>query len=717
MYIGFTLNFRLNIFANFKRSMRGYGDPNEGCYNITRQVIPGDLEPSPTTSSIIVHYQIQVDVLDYQYNLVASRTKDKSIQITFSGLTQGSDIEEIADSLIGQSELLPESNRPLLLRALNDLRMSIGKPITAMPRNGSSNQIKSQSQEPQKKASEAAPQLALKLSKAEVDNLLHDSLNKIFFGNETECIKTLSNLVEISKYDRNLSLIIQHEPLMNTLINSLKKFNTSSLPACICIIQILERMSAFSNYQEILTKFRIGSMSLSLLHAQVVLSNVANKNLDKDKLQSYISTQNSLLKHVVGLLFNLAENPTAMRKMVNKDIVTPLCLLLTRQSVELVTLTLRFLRRIANISTNWGDVPYEDIVKSLIQNIFVPKKQPNPAVLRESLELLFTFSFHKECITEFKNQELLPALARFSSVNEIRSPLIKFFYNCTSAENSDALFRDPAILNALISATTANCEERMISLVILMKLSCDKECAQTIAQSSVFTTSNLKNMFAQATSKQTQENKILLKMIRNVADNQPSLIDGFDEEIVKGCLNNARNMDILADIFAVSSRAKMNNNRAKFFTSRNDFVNLIIQILSNQSAKSQLHLEIVMFVSSVSLFKEPAKTLQEAKVVDKVINIFKWHSEDIDIQIQCMFAFYRFIIHSDSRSDLLKHDEIIDMIIKHSASRNAVLNSIANTVLEALEIFDKKTAAKIKFPRFVAFNEEWLQVFPLSKRK
>ena len=45
----------------------------------------------------------------------------------------------------------------------------------------------------------------------------------------------------------------------------------------------------------------------------------------------------------------------------------------------------------------------------------------------------------------------------------------------------------------------------------------------------------------------------------------------------------------------------------------------------------QLHLECVMFVSSISLFKEPAKILQEAKIVEKVINVFKWHSDDVDI--------------------------------------------------------------------------------------
>ena len=694
--------------------MCDYGG-GSGCFNITRQVIPGDFEPQPQNCAIIVHYKIQVDVLDDQYNLVASRQRAKQITITFTGMRQSSDLDEIADSLIGQSELLPESKRGDLVRALSTLQRN----CSGMPNSGSTDAFSKRDKPSKQKdapisTSESAPQLAVTMSKAEVDNLLHDALQKIHWGNDSECLQTLKSLVEISQYDRNLTLIIQHEPLMNTLINKLKTFASSNLHACICIIGIFEKMSYFSNYQEVIAKFKIGAMSLSLLHAQDKLATVAAKNLDKQKMAAYLQTQNQLLRLIVSLLSNLAENPSAMRKMVNKSIADVLTHMLKRKNAELIVNCMKFLRRIANVPVTWGDINYEEIIQMLAEHVLVWKLDDKEGrtkavqVLREGIELLYSFSFHQETLDEIKKWNIFGLLAPMVKMPEVRGQMIKFFYKCSTYEGSDEAFRNADLLNMLIAATTMKCEERMIALVILSKISMDKECAQTIAKSSVFTVENLRGMFVQATEKQTKENIVLLKMIRNVADNQPTLIDGFDQEIVKACLKNSSNMEMLCDIFAISSRAKMTSARAKFFTGIKEFVAIIVSVLSNKRSMAQLQLECVMFVSSVVLYSEPAKTLGP-QIVDRVVDVFLWNPDDLDIQVQCLFAFCRFICHGDSRHRLIGHKEIVDTVIAHSASRNAVVSSIANSVLESLVTFDKEWKEKIKRPRYMAFNQEWIR--------
>jgi hypothetical protein len=251
-------------------------------------------------------------------------------------------------------------------------------------------------------------------------------------------------------------------------------------------------------------------------------------------------------------------------------------------------------------------------------------------------------------------------------------------------------------------------EERLIALVILNKLSLDKQCSLTIAQSSVFTADNLRSMFAQATARQSPESRILLKLIRNVADNQPSLIDGFDKEIVEAARKNADNQDALNDIFAVSSRAKITSGRAKFFSGNKEYVAVILKVLANQKSLPQLVLECVMFVSSVVLWSEPAKALGP-RFVDRIVDVFSATPEDLDMQCQCMFAFYRFICHGDTRKALIDHTNVIPAIIEHSASRNTVVMKLATSVLEGLVLFDKSWEERIKRPRYLAFNGEWLR--------
>jgi hypothetical protein len=194
------------------------------------------------------------------------------------------------------------------------------------------------------------------LSKAEIDRILHDALQRIHWGDDSACFKALQKLVEISQYDRNLSLVIQHEPLINTLVNTLKMFATSNLPASMCIVEISEEMLYFANYQNQIARLKIGVMCLSLLHAQVRLTAVAAQCLSGPAQSAYLQTQNELLKLIVSLLFNIAEAPSGVGKIVNKGIISPLAAVLKRTSAELIGLALLLIHKIANVSVNWRDV-------------------------------------------------------------------------------------------------------------------------------------------------------------------------------------------------------------------------------------------------------------------------------------------------------------------------------------------------------------------------
>lgn len=702
--------------------MTRFSEGNENCYNMTRQVIPGEIDVCRSNMSLIIHYVIQVDVLDHQFKRIASRSKQKQTQVTLKGLKPSNDLEEIAESIIHHYDMLSDDMKPSLIRALSDLLGKENRPLSTNNRSTSidDKMVRQCVTAPSMASrSESMPALANNMTKEQVDDLLHDALQKIHWGNEKECLETLSQLVEISQYDRNLTLIIQHEPLMNTLINGLKKFNATSLPACIKIMTIFEKMSYFQTFADSLSRFKIGSMTLGLLHAQVALTNVADQHLEKEKLSAYLKSQNQLLNLAVSLLFNLSEKPSAMRKMVNKDIVSVLTALLERKNAELLTLSLQFLRKIASVPVIWSDIPYDQIVPAVVNHIFRWGQASEDAghkhigVLREGIELLYTFSFHTETIDVFKSAGVFEGIATLVGYTELRPQLIRMFYKCSIAEGSDEAFRNKDLLNMLITASTTDCEEKVIALVVLMKLSLDRECALTISTSSLLTSENLKIMFVTATTSSSsatkKDGRILLKLIRNVAYNQPNLVSGFDQEIVNACKVNANNLDMLCDIIAVASRAKINSDRAKFFTNNDEFVQTIASILHNRNVQPQLHLECIMLVSSFVLYSAPAQKLGKFKIVDLVVNVFLWHQNEYDIQTQCLYTFYRFVCHTDSRTALISHPEIVDAIIQHSASKNPVLNGIANAVLDALVTFDKTYADKIKGPRFDAFNQEWLK--------
>jgi hypothetical protein len=400
--------------------------------------------------------------------------------------------------------------------------------------------------------------------------------------------------------------------------------------------------------------------------------------------------------------------------MVNKDILTPLAALFDRRNADLLILTLRFIRKIATVPVNWAAVPYEDIPPSIAKYIFrwgqmtsAEGRAKRIAVLREGLELLHVFAFHAEAIAIVKQDSIFEGLTPLVDIPELRSQLIRIFYRCSVGETSDEVFRRDKVVNMLITATTIDCDERMVALIILSKLSLDREISLSIGKSPLFTPENLKGMFANATTNDNEGTRILLTLISNVADNQPELVRGFDAEIAAACVQN-RDQPILVEIFAIANRGKMNSDRAKFFIAQEAFVQVLFEVFANENAPPQLHLECVMFVSALVLYSAAAQALGKRGIVEIIIRVFLTHSEDLDVQAQALFVFFRLACHSETRAALLARPEVVELVIKDSISKNSVVNSIANSVLDAIVTFDRQSAERLRVPRFDAFNHEWL---------
>jgi hypothetical protein len=328
-------------------------------------------------------------------------------------------------------------------------------------------------------------------------------------------------------------------------------------------------------------------------------------------------------------------------------------------------------------------------------------------VLAEALELLYSFSFHTEAVPVIK-REVIQNIAGLCDIGELRPQLIRIFYKCSIGEGSDEAFRNEKLVNMLIYSTTIPCEERFVSLVILSKLALDRQISQTIARSPIFTVDNLREMFVHATMRQSEESGVLRKLIRNVADNQPDLIRGFDADVVAAAQRNSEKTEVLIDVLAINNRARMTSDRAKFFTGQTDFVALIIGILANEKSAPQLHLECVMLVAALVLYSCSCQALAKMGIVDKVVTVCRWHAEDLDIIAQCLFAFCRLICHAETRSALLEQKGTIEAVLRLTTSKNAVLNAIANAVVDAIMTFDQMAAETLRTPRFDAFNHEWL---------
>jgi hypothetical protein len=331
------------------------------------------------------------------------------------------------------------------------------------------------------------------------------------------------------------------------------------------------------------------------------------------------------------------------------------------------------------------------------------------SVLREGIEILYAFLFRMRDLSDFVKGGVFENIGKLCRIPELKSLLIVFFYKCTLVEGVGAFYRNEEILTLLVSVLGEATEDRLYGIQALAQLSLDRECASLIAKCGGFAAEIAKKMFMEACENPGQESKQMLKLLRNIAEDRADLVTGYDVEIVAAVVNNATKMDALADVLAVANRGKMTTDRAKWFVAHEPFMKVVTTILNQSKVWGQAQLECVMFVGTVVLYSKPAQDMAKMGVVDTVVNLFLLRQDELDYVVQILFVFYRFICHSDTRQALLAHQDIVDRMVKLSASRNPVVNAMANTVLDTLITFDPSYREKLKLPRFDAFNQEWLQ--------
>jgi hypothetical protein len=407
--------------------------------------------------------------------------------------------------------------------------------------------------------------------------------------------------------------MIENDALMCTLLHGLKKFASTSLVACIKTVSIFERMSFFQGFADRLASLKVGATSLSLLHAQLALSGVAAGSLDPAQAIAYLKSHDHLLRLIVSLLLNLAESPRAIRKMVNRDALSPILQLLRRLHSELVVLCLRFVRKVAEM--HWDDV---DIPAAAIIPALAWAKVPRPdrrrhhiSVLKETIELLLALP-----LTDF-DFNTLTELANFP---ELAQGIVRLLYHHYVAGHATTEIESEPIIEVVVADATANGGH---AIALIEALSAAPKTAALIAKSPRFTRQNLRQMIVDGT--------LFLGLVRNIARARPALISAFDADLVAACLRNDLKEDVLVNLFGIMNCIKMSDDRARYFVAQKVLVRLCVAALRNSTASAQLQLEIVMFVAAVATGPEVVMLLADAGLPELVVRVFVENAGDLDV--------------------------------------------------------------------------------------
>lgn len=150
-----------------------------------------------------------------------------------------------------------------------------------------------------------------------------------------------------------------------------------------------------------------------------------------------IEKQDKLLFVAFYILLNLAEDVTIEKKMIKKELINHLILMLSRKNADLLILTVTFLRKLSIIEENKDTMKTLLIVPKLIK--FIPC--PSQALITNILRLLFNLSFDKDCRHQMIRAGLLPKLIKLLSTQAcFRGRSLKLLYHLSADDTCKSMF-------------------------------------------------------------------------------------------------------------------------------------------------------------------------------------------------------------------------------------------------------------------------------------
>lgn len=225
------------------------------------------------------------------------------------------------------------------------------------------------------------------------------------------------------------------------------------------------------------------------------------------QLKIFAKKQEQLLRVAFYLLLNIAENVKFEEKMRRKNIIKMLIMALDRQNVDLLLLTVTFLKKLSIVRDNKDDMHELNIVEKFPRLL----QSSNPDLLQVTLKLIFNLSFDGQIRGKMIRAGLLSKLVSFFSDDKHHEVVTKILYHMSLDDKVKSMFTYtecvPLATDMLILNLNSKSDLDLTALCINLAL--NKRNAQLMVENG-----RLHTLMTRAFKYQDY---LLMKMLRNIS--------------------------------------------------------------------------------------------------------------------------------------------------------------------------------------------------------
>ncbi|XP_059368516.1 kinesin-associated protein 3-like isoform X1 [Carassius carassius] len=710
---------------------------------LKRKYKGGSLDVHPTEKALVVQYEVEATILGEMGDPMLGERKECQKIIRLKSLNSNTDIASLARKVVEECRLISPSRLPEVEQLLFYLQ----------------NRKKSAEKKEKKqiKPRDLTPFEGIELDEEANINSIEDYV-ELLYEDIPEKIRGATLILHLARNPDNLEELLQNETALGALARVLREDWKQSVDLATTIIYVFFCFSSFSQFHGLITHYKIGALSMSIIEHELKrydlwqdelqkkkkadIDDPDNQNLKKEyekalkKYHGLLTKQEQLLRVALYLLLNLSEDTRTELKMRNKNIVHLLVKTLDRDSEELLVLVVSFLKKLSIFLENKNDMAEIDTVEKLAK--LVPCEHED--LLNVTLRLLLNLSFDTGLRSKMVQADLLPKLTSLLGDEVQRQIAMCILYHISMDDRFKSMFAytdcipqgamlttldhfspgldlcplpfpprslpgpllSPQVMKMLFDSGEERIDAELISFCI--NLAANKRNAQIICEGN-----GLKMLMKRALK---IKDPLMMKMIRNISQHDgPSknlFIDYVgdlaaqiglkeEEEFVIECLGTLSNLTI-PDL------------DWELLLKEYNLVPYLKDHLKPGSAEDDLILEVVIMIGTVSMDDSCAVMLAKSGIIPALIELLNAQQEDDEFVCQIVYVFYQMVFHQATRDVIIKETQAPAYLIDLMHDKNAEIRKVCDNTLDIIAEYDVEWGKKIQSEKFRWHNSQWLEM-------
>ncbi|KAM8889925.1 LOW QUALITY PROTEIN: kinesin-associated protein 3a [Synchiropus picturatus] len=700
--------------------------------SLKRRVKGCTLDVHPTEKALVVQYEVEATVVGEQGDPVIGERKECQKIIRLKSLNANTNTLSLARKVVEECRLI----HPSKIHEVDQLLFYLQN------RKQPNGEEEKSHISPRDLPSYAGVELNEEANINKVDEYV-----ELLYEDVQEKIRGATLILQLARNPDNLEELLQNETALGALARVLREDWKQSLDLATTIVYIFFCFSSFSQFHGLVTHFKVGALSMSIMEhelrrydfwqdelerkkkayiletlqkrselncwpvvpldparAETPGSQTLKREHEKSfrKYQSLLAKQEQLLRVCLCLLLNLAEDTRTELKMRNKNIVHMLVKLLERQDEDLLLVVICFLKKLSIFLENKNDMAEMSAVQKLSR--LIPGQHEN--LLSTTLRLLLNLSFDTELRGQMVQAGLVPKLSFLLADEEQRQLSMCVLYHISMDDRFKSVFAGTDCIPQLMKMVFESGEEKMdVELISLcINLAANESNAQVICQGN-----GLQMLMKRAVK---LKDVLVMKMIRNLSQHSGDTKSLFLDHVgdLAAQIGESEPEEFVIECLGTLANLTFPNLDWELVLKEYKLVPYLKERLKPGSAEDDLVLEVVIMIGTVSLDDSCAAMLAKSGIIPALIELLNARQEDDEFVCQIVYVFYQMVFHEATRDVIIKDTQAPAYLIDLMHDSNAAIRRVCDNTLDIIAEYDEVWGKKIQNEKFRWYNSQWLDM-------